>query len=701
MRRRGSAALVCTAIALVLGPVAGFLLTPASVTHVGWGVPPLVGKENLGWDPRPPPQVAVDNNGNAFTVWRLLDGGRWNLRAARFVPGVGWGPPTFVETSQDDALSAWITVDATGNAIATWNERKVNSPSGEVMGSSIWANRYEVGVDGGWGAPTRIDSGAGNDSFISTWSNPPLDLSSSGKGVVAWDEGGRIWASSFSPDSGWGAPVPGPEGGVEDVAVDETGTALVASCQRSEPWGCSGRMASRFVPGDGWEDATLLADTFSEVDTRIALTPSGGAVVVYPDWGDLQSGTSGIWVRRFIPGSGWEAATRLITVLLSQGLSVNDPSVATDRSGSSIVTWFQSDGTGWVSRFVPGIGWSTPRIVAAHTSWSPRIAMDPHGNAFLSWIEEGTRMRVMISRFEPALGWGDATAIAEFPLTEGKDSPATFRVDVSTDPNGDAVAVWTEPDGIWANRFTETTVRNIQSGLDATNAKVEVLLAVQVALVTSTVLLLALYLDLRRRGSGTGRGPTERTGPAQPPPTRGSTRNGGRMLEAPANPIDRTRTRPSVRWSEAGGLLRLTAKERILLHLLDFAKYADAAEVPLALTQGGVADQAAVDLRHFAQYVRPLIREGLVRQRSARVKGEAQRRKVYVLADGGRQAALGVRDRIRSAIVRVRENGGIREATVAEVVAATRGSLSILDVVRASIWPGVVNLGDGDNGGSR
>src|SRR5256885_2183024 len=119
-----------------------------------------------------------------------------------------------------------------------------------------------------------------------------------------------------------------------------------------------------------------------------------------PHWNSLPLGkglspaTSGIWVRRFIPGSGWEAATRLITVLLSQGLSVNDPSVATDRSGSSIVTWFQSDGTGWVSRFVPGIGWSTPRIVAAHTSWSPRIAMDPHGNAFLSWIEEGTRMRV-------------------------------------------------------------------------------------------------------------------------------------------------------------------------------------------------------------------------------------------------------------------------------------------------------------------
>jgi len=49
------------------------------------------------------------------------------------------------------------------------------------------------------------------------------------------------------------------------------------------------------------------------------------------------------------------------------------------------------------------------------------------------------------------------------------------------------------------------------------------------------------------------------------------------------------------------------------------------------MTQDGLAAAAWVDLRHLAQYVRPLIRDGQVRERMAHVRGARQRRKVYDL----------------------------------------------------------------------
>lgn len=108
------------------------------------------------------------------------------------------------------------------------------------------------------------------------------------------------------------------------------------------------------------------------------------------------------------------------------------------------------------------------------------------------------------------------------------------------------------------------------------------------------------------------------------------------------------------------GPLRLTAKERVLLHLLGLARHADAAEVPPEMTQVGIAWGADVDLRHFAQYVRPLIRAGFVEERKAHVKGTIQRRKVYALTDGGRRRAIGIRDRVRSELARIQDERGER-----------------------------------------
>src|SRR3989454_8634720 len=82
------------------------------------------------------------------------------------------------------------------------------------------------------------------------------------------------------------------------------------------------------------------------------------------------------------------------------------------------------------------------------------------------------------------------------------------------------------------------------------------------------------------------------------------------------------------RWGATSGM-RLTGKERILLYLLEVSRLDEGIEVPPEFTQEGVAWGATLDRRHLPQYIHPLLREGLVRERRAHVRGVPQRPKMY------------------------------------------------------------------------
>ena len=129
-----------------------------------------------------------------------------------------------------------------------------------------------------------------------------------------------------------------------------------------------------------------------------------------------------------------------------------------------------------------------------------------------------------------------------------------------------------------------------------------------------------------------------------------------------------------------------------MLHLLDYAKYTDAVEVPSEVTQGSIAKAAGFDKRHFSQYVRPLLENGLVERRSAHVKGVLQTQRVYGLTYAGWHKAVGLRDRISSAVVSVMDDQGLRKVTIGDALEEARGTKSILDVVRESIDRGHVRL---------
>ena len=138
--------------------------------------------------------------------------------------------------------------------------------------------------------------------------------------------------------------------------------------------------------------------------------------------------------------------------------------------------------------------------------------------------------------------------------------------------------------------------------------------------------------------------------------------------------------------------MRLTAKERILLQLLDYVTYREAIEVPPAMTQDGLASAAWIELRHLSQYLRPLVRDELVRERTCHVNGIRQRRKVYNLTEAGQHAAYRLRDRVRAESLQLKDGEGVRESTYGQAFDAVRGRVSFLEFVHRAERDGRMDL---------
>ena len=138
--------------------------------------------------------------------------------------------------------------------------------------------------------------------------------------------------------------------------------------------------------------------------------------------------------------------------------------------------------------------------------------------------------------------------------------------------------------------------------------------------------------------------------------------------------------------------MRLTAKERILVHLADFAKYVEKAEVPPEMGQDGVAQAVDIYVQHVRQFIDPLLKEGLLRERTAHVKGHRRRLKVYDLTDSGRLAASRLRELVRADSVRVRDAQGVRMTTVGDALREAKGTVPLGDILRAAIEGETVDL---------
>lgn len=81
------------------------------------------------------PEIAGDDYGNAVAVWQQSDGKRVNIRANRFVAGVGWGSASRIESGHSNSGEPVVAVDVQGHALVVWH--RFDGKRGQ-----LWFNRY-------------------------------------------------------------------------------------------------------------------------------------------------------------------------------------------------------------------------------------------------------------------------------------------------------------------------------------------------------------------------------------------------------------------------------------------------------------------------------------------------------------------------------------------------------------------------------
>ncbi len=109
-------------------------------------------------------------------------------------------------------------------------------------------------------------------------------------------------------------------------------------------------------------------------------------------------------------------------------------------------------------------------------------------------------------------------------------------------------------------------------------------------------------------------------------------------------------------------------KERIQLHLFDYQRFEDEYEAPLEVTQEGIAQAVGINIHHATQYVRPLLSEEMLEERTSHIQGGKRRRKVYFLTVRGRNQSASLRSTLLAGEVPFRSRSGkIREVPLTEV----------------------------------
>jgi hypothetical protein len=137
-------------------------------------------------------------------------------------------------------------------------------------------------------------------------------------------------------------------------------------------------------------------------------------------WVQSDSVTSHIYANRFVPGSGWGTAT----ILETSDLPADDPQIAADSSGNFIAVW--------------------------HHAWK---------------TVNGARYGVHANRYVAGTGWGTASVV--FVDVTKDYITANGDIQIATDPNGDAMVVWSVYDWSWNHTSVRACHYTAGTGWDA------------------------------------------------------------------------------------------------------------------------------------------------------------------------------------------------------------------------------------------
>jgi hypothetical protein len=208
------------------------------------------------------------------------------------------------------------------------------------------------------------------------------------------------------------------------------------------------------IPAREWGTAVLIEASDEDAAVpQVAFDPTGNAIAV---WAQSDGSNGRIWASWYVPNQGWGTAEFVSPAMSTSGV----PKVGVDSSGNAIAVWRQNAPTlfgAWANRYMPGTGWGTAEAIGAvDTStgdFAIEVAVEPDGDAMSVWHQrDGMRADIWANRYASGGAWGTAE------LLESENGGTAKNPQVAVDANGNAIAVWQQNDGLVnfaaANRYT-------------------------------------------------------------------------------------------------------------------------------------------------------------------------------------------------------------------------------------------------------
>jgi hypothetical protein len=128
--------------------------------------------------------------------------------------------------------------------------------------------------------------------------------------------------------------------------------------------------------------------------------------------------------------------------------------------------------------------------------------------------------------------------------------------------------------------------------------------------------------------------------------------------------------------------IHFTIQERILLHLIHFINLKNEIEVPINMTQQGIAIGVGIQKKHVPRSLKVIIEKGFLSERMAHVIGKPQRMKSYFLTRNGVEEALKLKNYLMDLSIKVKDGkGSIKEMAVMEIVSIINGPYTLGEVV--------------------
>jgi hypothetical protein len=139
--------------------------------------------------------------------------------------------------------------------------------------------------------------------------------------------------------------------------------------------------------------------------------------------------------------------------------------------------------------------------------------------------------------------------------------------------------------------------------------------------------------------------------------------------------------------------IRVTVKEKILIHLLNYTKYREKAEVPVQISQDGMAKAIGVRRSHIASALKDLREAGQIEEEKTRFRGEMRRKNAYFLLHEGQGEALRLKETLlEKDVILKKEDREEKKLKISEINKNIEGKLTILEILNRLSDEGIFDL---------